>query len=131
VQRPAGQAAFDLLSDVTASFAPRYARTSYQRQTGLLYADWGIHNARQYPAGAPLFVGVTNISDPRVQVRGQSGTTPDGIPYYDFSDAVADGSLAPGQATLARTLVFSNPDQVRFTYDLVFFGLLNRAPEVV
>ena len=36
----------------------------------LLFADWAIENAGQYPADAPLFVGVTNLSDPSVQVRG-------------------------------------------------------------
>ena len=64
-------------------------------------------------------------------MRDADGTTPDGIPYYDFTGAVPGGTLVPGGSTTGRTLSFFNPDQVRFTYGLVFFGLLNRAPEVV
>ena len=53
---------FSLFSDVSASFTGDYARTSFNEDTNILYADLRVRNAGQYPADAPLIVGVKNIS---------------------------------------------------------------------
>lgn len=130
VQPPAGAVDFSLLSDVSASFAPDYARTSFNEDANVLYADWAIRNSGQYPTDIPLYVGVTNISDPRVMVHDPVGLTPDGIPYFDFTSLVPGGRLEPNQDTGTATLSFFDPERVQFTYDLVFFGMLNRAPAI-
>ncbi len=130
VQRPSGEIDFSLFSDVSASFTADYARTSVNDKAKLLYADWAIRNAGQYPADVPLYVGVTNISDPRVRVHDPAGQTPDGVPFFDFTPLVADGRLSPSEVTGTASLSFFNPEQIQFTYDLVFFGLLNRAPAI-
>ena len=78
----------------------------------------------------PLFVGVDHISDPSVRVRNLVGLTPAGLPYYDLTDAVGDGAVDPGETVAAGTLVFYNPDRIRFTYDLIFFGQLNEPPNI-
>lgn len=121
---------FDLVSDVSASLVGEYARTSLNPQTNVLYADLAIRNNGQYPADAPLIVGVTNLSDPTVRVRGFDGQTPDGIPYFDFSNLIDDGTLAPSESTATRAISFFNPNQTLFTYDLVFLGKLNEAPRI-
>ncbi len=126
-QRPEGTAA-ELLFDVSPSFAPEYARTSFDESTDLLYADLAIRNVGQYPADAPLLVGVTNISDLSVAVRDAVGVTPDGIPYYDYTAVVPGGTLAPPEITGFAHAVFHNPDRTQFTYDLVFLAELNEPP---
>ena len=76
-------------------------------------------------------MAIDKISDPNVYVRNADGYTPAGLPYLDFTDLVASGVLETGEATAWRTLGFSNPDGMQFTYDLVFFGQLNDAPEII
>lgn len=125
-----GQIDFSQFSDVTASFAGEYARTSLAVEDNLLFADLAIRNGGQFPADKPLLVGIANISNPTVRVHGPDGLTPDGLPYFDFSALVTGDTLEPGQATEARTISFFNPNSVQFTYDLVFFGRLNQAPAI-
>ena len=129
-QASPGEQEFSLVSDVTASFFAEYGRTSFHEDTDILYADVAIRNAGQYLADTPLLVGITNISKPSVRVREPDGVTPEGIPYFDYTDLVADGTLQPGESTGQRVLSFFNPERVQFTYDLVFFGQLNQAPAI-
>ena len=73
---------------------------------------------------------MTNISDPRVRVHDPAGLTPVGVPYFDFTPLVLDGRLSPSETTGTASLSFFNPERIQFTYDLVFFGMLNRAPAI-
>ncbi len=76
-------------------------------------------------------MGITNISDPLILVRNADGQTPDGIPYYDFSRLVTGQSLDPRGKTSLLSAEFFNPNRVQFTYDLIFLGKLNEAPEIL
>ncbi len=127
---PAGRINFAQFADLTATFRAEYARTSFRAADKTLYTDIAVRNLGQYPAGVPLLVGVKNLSDPAVKVRNAAGTLPDGTPYYDFTGLVTGGAaqLMPDAATGTLSLVFSNPNRGRFTYDLVFLGVPNRAP---
>jgi len=118
----------DLLFDVSPSFAPLYARTSFDERQGMLFAELAIHNVGQYPADNPFYVGVRNISDPRVTVRDFAGTTRDGMPYYDFSPTVPGRSLDPESITGFVNAVFHNPQRIPFTYELVFLAKPNSPP---
>ena len=71
-------------------------------------------------------MAISNISDPNVRVVSPAGTTPEGVPYVDFTSLVLGGLLGPGGTTAQLSLGFSDPDRSQFTYDLDFFGLLNR-----
>jgi RHS repeat-associated protein len=130
VQNPPGAIDFSLFSDVTASFTGEYGRTSFNAAAKVLYADLDVRNTGRYLADAPLVVEVTHISDPSVRVRDADGLSPDGVPYYDFSNLVAGGTLLPGAVTGARSLAFYNPQGVRFSYDLVILAKPNRAPAI-
>ena len=121
---------FDLVSDVSGSLLGEYARTSLNEDTNVLYADLAIRNDGDYPADTPLLVGISNLSDPSVRVRDYDGQTPDGVPYFDLSDLVDDGTLDPDEMTDWRTVSFYNPERIQFTYDLVFLGRLNEAPAI-
>jgi hypothetical protein len=92
-QTPGGNV--DLLFDVSPSFAPLYARTSFDERHGMLFAELAIHNAGQNPADNPFYVGVRNISDPSVTMRDIAGRTRDGMPYHDFSPAVSASRSRP------------------------------------
>ena len=133
------------LEVVSASVQPEYGRTSFNEWTKVLYADLALRNTGTYPIRAPFYVGVTRISDPSVHLLSPDGMSADGIPYYDFTATITNtaacaspspggegrgegGILCAGQTSLNRTLAFSNPNHVQFTYDLLVLGQLNQAP---
>src|SRR5262249_55971937 len=102
----------------------------FNESSDVLYADLRVRNAGQYPANAPLIVGVKNISDPDVRAVGFDGVMPDGTPYYDFTSRMAGTTLVPGGTTDYQSLAFADPGRSQFTYDLVFLGKLNQAPAI-
>ncbi len=120
---------FSRLVDVTASFQGEYGRTSFQEDTDMLYADLLIRNRGRYEADAPLLVGIANLSDPTIQVRGADGLLPDGTPYFDYSDRLLGRTLAVGEFTEEQTLSFHNSQRLPFTYELLVLGKLNEPPE--
>ncbi len=118
------------LDDVSGSLVGQYGRTSFNEDSNVLYTDLAIRNDGSYPADVPLLVGITNLSDPSVRVRGFDGTTPGGIPYFDLSSLVDDGTLDPGEVTGSQAVSFSNPARSHFSYDLVILGRLNEDPAI-
>ncbi len=129
VQANSSTVDFASLADVSSSFSVDYARTSYSQFSQTLYAETAVNNFGQYSAEVPLFVAITNISDPLILVRGADGLTPEGDPYYDFTGLVTGGSLAPRGQSGFLSAAFFNPNQVQFSYDLRFLGKLNAAPQ--
>jgi RHS repeat-associated protein len=121
---------FNLLSDVSQSFAVEYHRTTLSADTRLLYADIAIQNIGSYSVDTPLIVAVKNISEPSVFVRQPDGFTPQGIPYYDFGKLVTDKKLDPDEETAKRSLIFYNPQGVQFTYELAVLAEVNAAPTI-
>lgn len=117
------------LGEVSTTLEPVYGRTSYNDWTQVLDAELALYNAGGIPVGAPVYVGVTRVSDPTVQLLLPDGVTSDGVPFYDFSGALPAQTLAAGEMSLPRSLAFSNPNRVQFSYDLVVLGRLNRPPE--
>ena len=121
---------FSRLVDVSPSVQADYKSTTFNANTKELYADFSVRNAGGYSVDAPIAVAVTRISNPSVLLRNPDGLTPEGIPYYNFSNLVADGKLDPNEASNTRSLVFYNPLGVQFTYDLVVLGQLNQSPVI-
>ncbi len=122
---------FSLLSDISGSINTQYQSTSFNEDTQVLFAEFKANNEGIYFIDSPLIVAIDKISDPRIQIIGNDGLTPDGLPYYDLRDGVSDITLEPNESTLAKTLQFYNPSRTQFTYDLKFFGQLNQAPEII
>ncbi|MBD2616571.1 hypothetical protein H6G94_36050, partial [Nostoc punctiforme FACHB-252] len=121
---------FNLLADVSQSFVAQYHSTSFNADTHLLYANIAIQNIGSYSVDAPLIVAVNSISNPNVFVRNFDGFTPEGIPYYDFSKLVGDKKLDESELTQERSLIFYNPEEVQFTYNLTVLAELNAAPVI-
>ncbi|MBD2365063.1 tandem-95 repeat protein [Anabaena minutissima FACHB-250] len=118
------------LEDVSSSLLAQYQRTTFNQDLGLLYADFNLENIGNYAVNTPLIVAVRAISDPTVQLWQPNGLTPEGLPYYNLTRLVADGKLNVGEISAGGTLVFFNPNQVQFTYDLVVLVALNRNPVI-
>ncbi|BCL38132.1 putative Ig domain-containing protein [Nostoc sp. MS1] len=118
------------VEDVTPSIQLQYQRTSFNEETKLLYADVEVKNIGSYGINAPLVVVVKNISDPSVQLRNIDGYTPDGLPYYNFSELIPGGKLNPQQVSSDRSFAFFNPSQVQFTYDVAVLSVLNQNPVI-
>jgi|694.fasta_scaffold16546_2 RHS repeat-associated protein len=116
------------LVDVSGSMEVQYQRTTLNEDTNLVYADFNLKNIGSYGVNTNLLVAIKNISDPTVQVRDTDGVTLEGLPYYDFTDLLVNGKLDFNQVTNSRSLVFFNPNQVQFTYDVVVLAVVNRNP---
>ncbi|MEM1366955.1 MAG: Calx-beta domain-containing protein [Cyanobacteria bacterium P01_H01_bin.15] len=122
---------FGLLEDVSASLTPEYAQTSFNEETNTLFAELIVQNQGQYLVDNPLIVAVDALSDPSVRVIDIDGFTPNGLPYYDLSSRINQGTLAPGQVTSSTNLTFFNPSGEQFEYELVFLGRLNQNPQFI
>ncbi|MBD2466015.1 putative Ig domain-containing protein, partial [Oscillatoria sp. FACHB-1407] len=118
------------LVDVSASLRAEYGRTSFNETTRQLYSEVAIRNTGTYSTNAPLLVAVKNISDPTVQLQQIDGYLSDGTPYYNFSRLVSQNNLDPSEVTTRRDLIFYNPNEVQFTYDLAVLSQLNQSPQI-
>lgn len=121
----------NLMADVTDSMEVQYQRSTLNGDTNLLYADFNLKNIGSYGVNTNLFVAIKNISDPTVQIRDTNGITLEGLPYYDFTDSLINDKLDHNQVTKGRSLVFLNPNQVQFTYDIVVLAVINRNPIIL
>ncbi|MCS7466146.1 putative Ig domain-containing protein [Stieleria sp. ICT_E10.1] len=123
-------AGFDLsrFSDITGSFGAVYGHTSFNEDSDQLLINLATTNTGTFETDVPLLVGIKNISDPTVSVVGADGVMPDGTPYYDYTEAVGDGTLEAGETTASPTVTFHTPSRQQFDYELVFYGKLNEAP---
>ena len=125
-----------LLEDVSSGFDVRYAQTSFNESTDVLYANLLIDNNGLFEVRDALVVGVTNISDPSVTLFEPDGTTDDGIPYFTITQLATpqvpdpNGFFDPDDPVLIEDaeLRFHNPDGVTFSYDVVVLGALNQSP---
>jgi hypothetical protein len=121
---------FNSLEDVSESVEAVYRFTHFNEETELLSTAVQLQNQGSYSMDAPLLVTVTNITDPRVQVQNPDGYTPEGLPYYDFSHSVKNAQFNPNESTETRNLVFYNPNQTQFEYDLVVLSEVNQGPYI-
>jgi hypothetical protein len=122
--------AFSSLGEVSSSLRPEYGRTSFNDWTHVLYADVALRNAGNFDVQGPIFVGVTQISDPSVTLLSPDGVTVDGVPFYDYSGALPSARLGKGMLSLPRALAFHNPGKRSFSYRLSVLGQLNRPPQI-
>ena len=116
--------------DLTSAYTGLYSRTSFNDGSKELLVNLATRNDGTFVSDVPLLVGVKNISDPTVSIVGFDGLTPDGIPYFDYSQHVPGGTLAPGATTGSPSIAFHNPKSIRFDYELVFYGKQNTPPEI-
>jgi large repetitive protein len=123
-------AIFAQMQDVSPSLQVQYGQTTFNDATNLLYADISLKNIGSYAVNSPLVVAIKNISDPTVLLRSPDGFTPERLPYYNFSSLVSDGNLNQGEETLSRSLIFSNPKGVQFTYEAVLLSIINEDPTI-
>lgn len=121
---------FDSFADITGSFSGVYGKTSFNDAASDLYVDLATRNDGAFESEVPLLVGVKNISDPTVSVLGADGLSPEGIPFYDFTDFVPSKRLAPGELSESPTISFDVPNKLKFDYELVFWAQLNEPPDI-
>lgn len=127
---PSTIASLASLTDVSPSVAVEYQATSFEPEADLLLTDVVLRNIGTYGINGPLVLVVKNISDLNVQLREADGLTAEGLPYYDFTHLLVEGQLNPEGVSASQTLVFANPDQVQFTYELEILADLNQIPVI-
>jgi hypothetical protein len=81
----------------------------------------------------PLQIVIENITPSTVTVANEDGTTPDGKPYYDYSNFVGDGILEPAETSEEKQFIFNSPERVKFAFDLSCWaklGGLSASPKI-
>lgn len=90
-------------------------RIAYDPETGLIRIGATVKNTTSKTIGTPLWLVITNVSDPTVALAEPSGMTADGMPYIDLSNLLTDSKLDPGEHLTAQ-IFFSNSRRRRFTF---------------
>jgi len=75
-----------------------------------------ITNTGKSAIYAPVHLVITNLPA-GVTVANADGMTTDGFPYIDYSRAIGD-MLKPGDESRSLPVLFSNPNNVKYSFDL-------------
>lgn len=112
--------------EVTAMSQFNQFNATFNRRTGEFSIMVNWTNIGAEALLAPLRMIIDNVTPPIVTVINAGDITPERKPFYDFSNFVLDARLAPGETSVARQLVFNNPDRLRFTFDARFEAIVER-----
>tara|TARA_R110002167_G_scaffold352262_1_gene565134 strand:- start:1303 stop:19128 length:17826 start_codon:yes stop_codon:yes gene_type:complete len=118
------------LTDVTSIMQVDYTTTSFNDADNQLLTGITLTHAGSYDIYGPVLVGIRNITSPAVSMGNVDGYTAEGMPYYDITHLLSDGTFSPGDSISGLSLTFLNPQEAQFDYDLVVLGHLNVAPNI-
>jgi hypothetical protein len=107
-----------------------YGTTSFADETSTLHVDLRLRHSGSYVLRDPVWIGVRHLSRADVRLLGADGYAEGQIPYIDIASFLPERGFEPGVATDTITLRFHNPSRAPFTYELVVFPSVNRAPEI-
>ncbi|MCA9078376.1 MAG: putative Ig domain-containing protein [Planctomycetaceae bacterium] len=116
---------FNVLDDITTDVAVDYHQTSYANDETTLYAGFDLTYGGTLSVQGPVLVAIKNISDASVSVVDADGVTPAGDAYYDVSHLHFGGPVTTwenGELIAGATLIFDNPNEVQFDYELEILG---------
>jgi|GEM_PF-6320253 len=104
------------------------AMPGYDRRSKELSVEVTITNTSAQTFSAPLWLVIDSVSDPSIVPMDTNTPVVGGLPHVDFSDALSDGTLRPGQSVRKR-VAFSNPQGLRFTFEPGVRGLILSSPQ--
>jgi len=104
------------IKDVTSLVKITNKDVSFDTVKSYLNIKMVITNIGKSPIYTPLHLVITNLAA-GVTVANADGVKKDGSPYIDFSRAIGD-MLKPGDESKALSVLFSNPKNVKYTFDL-------------
>ncbi|MBI1926944.1 T9SS type A sorting domain-containing protein [Candidatus Poribacteria bacterium] len=112
----------DAIIDVTAMSQLNQSGMRFNRRTGQssLRTTWKNIGAESFLV--PLQMVIESITPPTVTPDNPDGTTPEGKPFYDYSNLAGDGKLDPGETSGAKQLIFNNPNRARFEFNVSFWA---------
>ena len=109
---------FVYAEDITDSIYCKKSRGTYDRRSGEYSFDVYLENISAQSFAQPIYAVVKNISSDLVTDLSGDGSDADGNPWHDYSGYLGDGVLGPGETSQPKRWVFSNPNNVRFSYDV-------------
>uniref|UniRef100_UPI001E494552 Ig-like domain-containing protein n=1 Tax=Cyanothece sp. BG0011 TaxID=2082950 RepID=UPI001E494552 len=121
---------FAVVEDVSSSIIAEYQITSFDEKDKTLSTEVNLKNIGTYGLNDSVIVAIANISSPNICVVDADGITPEGLPYYDFTNLLNNGKLDPEQISQSITFNFRNPQEIQFTYDLVILAEINQPPVI-
>jgi len=108
--------------DVTSMVQVSRFNIRYNRRTGEISFNTNFTNISDQSIFSPIRMVFDNIQ-PSSAVVNADGTTAEGDPYFEF--IIPDGELSPGETSPTRNIVFSDPQRLRFRFEVLVFGGLS------
>jgi RHS repeat-associated protein len=119
------------LADVSLSITLEYANTTYNRQQQTLVVQVRARNLSDQPVDSPLVMVIDRMTSALASAANPDGYTADGKPYYVLADGMSGSpTLAPGEATAVKTLIFRSTQAQTF-FEPRFLAPQNGAPVFV
>ncbi|QDV25752.1 FG-GAP-like repeat-containing protein [Aureliella helgolandensis] len=119
---------FSKLQDLSGSFAASYGRTTLAGDNNELVTELLVTNRGNQTVTGRVIVAIDNISELEAAAMRPDGLLADGRPYFDLTQEMDGGQLAPEESLRSREIRFKNDSGNRFTYKLSTYGSLNSAP---
>ncbi len=117
------------MQDVTSSTRVQFGRTSLGQSGSELFVDVGIDNRGDEAFVGEVVLVLKNLSDPSIRLLDFDGFTTDTHPYVVL-EPVQENRIQAGGPSALRSLRFSNPKNIPFTYDWQVLAARNRAPSI-
>lgn len=118
----AGQVDFSAIQDVRPFISEAYQSMAFNRHTGQLRTNVVLTNTGTEEVRCPLLLVFISFSQQGITLANEDGRTPQDYPYVDLTGKIDDGVLSPGESTAPLTLVFTNPNRRRFTFQSTVLG---------
>ena len=117
------------MQDVTSSTRMQFGRTSLGQSGSELFVDVGIDNRGDDALLGGVVLVLKNLSDPSIRLLDFDGFTTDTHPYVVL-ESVQENRIQAGGPSALRSLRFSNPKNIPFTYEWQVLAARNRAPSI-
>lgn len=117
-------------TDITTEFSVSYGTTTYNRDTGTLFARLAVELDANIANSGRVVLVASGISDPTVDLTNADGITLDGDAFYDLTPLLQTSGVNYLQGTLDNfNLQFANPEGVAFSYSTKILIESNLAPK--
>ena len=100
-----------------------YARITFNRRTGAYQITATLTNVSDQAISTPAFFAIEDISRDTITVLNADAVSADGTPYF----IVNESDIQPGEQR-SETILFGNPDRMRFTFKGRLYAQISGAP---
>ncbi len=118
-------------ADLTGTATLEFSRTTFNRLTRELLADFRLENSGNEPLKSTLIARLESVEPVDVRLANPDATSSGERQLLLFDSELPATGLATGQTSSPVSLRFENPNEDRFTPEFRIVAEANRAPRIV